>query len=338
MQVRQALRLAAYALVGAAVFGTHPHAAQAIEKIKVSMAATSVNYAPYLVAVEKGYFKDEGFDVAIVKAGGGTATPALISGSLDFSTSGSAAVSAIMRGAPLRVIFYPWGRIDYQIWATKPDIKTVEDLKGKQIGIISRGDTQEVAIRIVLARHGMDPNGVGYTPLGFGGGRMAAISSGSLPAAVLAPVDVGRLKKAGKLGNAHLVFDTHDTVKMPLTGTAVSVAMLERNPDRVKRFIRAVAKGLAYTGTYRGATVDMLLKYNPKTARETIMETYEGTLSGRTEDGSISEELQSQEATSRAEVIRLAKNKIPPLDKIYDFRIAKAVGKELAAAHWKPTR
>lgn len=336
--MRHSLRLLGGAIASVTLLAALPHGALAIEKIKVSMAASSVNYAPYLVAIEKGYFKDEGFDVEVVKAGGGTATPALISGSLDFSTSGSAAVSAIMRGAPLRVIFYPWDRIDYQIWVTKPEIKTIADLKGKQIGIISRGDTQEVAIRIILARNGIDPNAVGYTPLGFGGGRMAAISSGSLPAAILAPVDVGRLKKAGKLGNAHMLFDTHDTVRMPLTGTAVSATLLEKSPERVKRFIRAVAKGLAYTDAFHDATGDILLKYNPKTARATIMETYELTLSGKTGDGSISEDLQRQEAMNRAEVIRLDKSKVPPLDKIYDFRIAKEVGKELAAAHWKPTR
>ena len=334
--MRQARKLALLGLVGAAVLVAYAGAALALEKVKVTMAATSVNYAPYLVAIDRGYFKDEGFEIEIVFTGGGTATPALISGSQDFSTSGSAAISAILRGAPLRVIFYPWDRIDYQIWATDPTIKTVRDLKGKAIGIISRGDTMEVAIRIVLLRSGMDPNGVSYTPLGFGNARLAAIGAATLPAAILAPIDVDRLKEMGKLGDARMIYDTYDKVKMPLTGLAVSAEALDKDPGRIKHFVRAVAKGLAFSAAFRDRTVDILATYNKGMGRESILATYDHTLATRTEDGSIPEELQTQEATMRAELIGLPKDKVPPLDKIYDFRIAKEVGKELAAEHWKP--
>ncbi len=334
--MRHAFRPAIHALVGAALFAAHPGAAQAAEKIKITMAASSVNYAPYMVAIEKGYFKDEGFDVEVIKAGGGTATPALISGSVDFSTSGSAAVSAILRGAPLRVIYYPWDRIDYQIWATSPDIKSVQDLKGKSIGIISRGDTLEIAVRIVLTRAGMDPNSVSYTPLGYGNARLAAVTAKTLAAAVLAPIDVDRLKKSGKVGAAHMIYDTYNKVKMPLTGVAVSAEAIAKNPDRIKRFLRAVEKGLAYSAAFREKTVDVLQKYNPKTKRGSIDQTYASTMSTRTEDGTISKDLQEQEASLRAQLIHVPKDKVPPLDKIYDFRLAHEVAQELAAAHWKP--
>ncbi len=335
--MRQVFRLAACALVGATMLAAFSHPAAAAEKIKVTMAALSGNYAPYLVAIEKGYFKEEGFDVEVIKAGGGTATPALMSGSIDFSTSGSAAVSAIERGAPLRVIFYPWDRIPYQIWATTPAIKSLADLKGKQIGIISRGDTMEVAVRIALARQDMSPTAVSYTPLGYGNARIAAAGSGALPAVVLSTIDARRLKKSGKGDKAHMVYDLHATVKMPLTGTAVSAKALSENPDRVKRFLRAVEKGLAYTAAFPEPTVDILTKYNPKTKREALADTLDETLAGKT-DGTISEELQRQEATTRAEVIGLAKDKVPPLDKIYDFHLTKQVVHELAAANWKPVR
>ena len=335
--MRHALRFVAVALMLVAVEAATPRPALAMDKINVTMAASSVNYAPYLVAIEKGYFKDEGFDVEIIKAGGGTATPALISGSVDFSTSGSAAVSAILRGAALRVIFYPWDRIDYQFWATDPKIKTVADLKGKSIGIISRGDTLELAVRIVLMRDNIDPNAVSYTPLGYGPARMAAVSAKTLPAVVLAPIDVDRLRKSGKLASAHMIYDTYNKVKMPLTGTAISEKLLTKNPDRVKRFLRAVEKGLAYTKAFEKQTVDVLQKYNAKTNRASIQSTYATTLRTATEDGTIPEDLQKQEADVRAQVIHVAKDKIPPLDKIYDFALANDVAKELAAAHWKPT-
>ena len=78
----------------AASFPTDP--AQAIEKIKVSMAARASSYLPYFTAQDKGYFKEEGLVLDILKAGGGTATPALLSGDIQFSTSAASALSGIL--------------------------------------------------------------------------------------------------------------------------------------------------------------------------------------------------------------------------------------------------
>src|SRR5262245_18992020 len=95
----------------------------AAEKVKMSTAATTSNYAPYFVAIEKGYLLEEGFEVEIIKAGGCTATPAQISGEVEFNTSGATALSAILKGAPLKLVYFPWERPTYQVWSTQSDIK-----------------------------------------------------------------------------------------------------------------------------------------------------------------------------------------------------------------------
>src|ERR1700691_5502210 len=74
------------------------------ESFKISYAGTNANFAQYFAADDKGYFKDEGLDVQLVQLGGGTATPALIAGDLAYSGSPSSAMSAILRGAPLKAI------------------------------------------------------------------------------------------------------------------------------------------------------------------------------------------------------------------------------------------
>src|SRR4051812_45196382 len=74
------------------------------DKIKVRLAATDdAIYLPFFLGVDKGFYKQLDLDVEVIFAGGGVATPALISGTIDFSTSGGAAVSAIIKGAPLKV-------------------------------------------------------------------------------------------------------------------------------------------------------------------------------------------------------------------------------------------
>ena len=72
----------------------------AAENIRVSYVVLSTSYMDHVVAIEKGYLREEGLNVEAVKAGGGVATPALLSGQLQFSTSAGAALSAAIRGAP----------------------------------------------------------------------------------------------------------------------------------------------------------------------------------------------------------------------------------------------
>src|SRR4051812_8035754 len=62
---------------GPAAVDTRP---AALEPIKVSFAADSAVYAPFFIAMEKGYYADQGLAIEMVKAGGGVATPALIAG------------------------------------------------------------------------------------------------------------------------------------------------------------------------------------------------------------------------------------------------------------------
>jgi NitT/TauT family transport system substrate-binding protein len=328
------LGLTAMIVVAAATaFGT---GAQALEKVKMTIAASSNNYAPYFAAIEKGYFKEEGFDVEIIKAGGGTATPALMSGSVDFSTSGASALSAILKGAPLRLVFFPWDRPTYQLWSTKPEFTKLSQVQGKAVGIQTRGDTFEISLRIILKNNGIDPNSISYTPLGYGGGRRAAIASGSLPFAVLSKIDVERLRGTGGLKNGNMVFDMYNAVRMPYTGIAVSSRALAKDRERVKRFVRACVKGLAYMAAHKQGTVDIVRKYNKRTKPKALAIEYDSVRASKTADGTVSEALQRQDVQVRSALIGVKKGRVPPLSKIFDFSMAKEVNRSLAAAGWKP--
>jgi ABC-type nitrate/sulfonate/bicarbonate transport system substrate-binding protein len=83
-----------------------------------------------VVAMEKGYLREEGLNVEIVRAGGGVATPALMSGQLHFSTSAGAALSAAIRGGPLKIVYTHLSK-PTQVVSNKPEIKTVKDRSAK---------------------------------------------------------------------------------------------------------------------------------------------------------------------------------------------------------------
>src|SRR5262249_21747289 len=99
-----------------AVSPASPAVASDLQKVRVSMAATTATYAPYLVAIRKGYYADEGLDIDVQMATGGTATPAQLAGSIDINTSGPVALSPILRGAPLKIVYTEATHSDFQLW------------------------------------------------------------------------------------------------------------------------------------------------------------------------------------------------------------------------------
>jgi NitT/TauT family transport system substrate-binding protein len=308
-----------------------------LQKIKMTLTSRTATTAPYFIAIDKGYFAEQGLELDLVDAGGGVAIPAMISGSVDFTMSAAVAISAIMRGAALRVIYTMADRPPYQLWATQPELKTLADLKGKQVGIISRGDTFELAMRITLRDAGLPPDFVGYTALGAGTSpRQAALASGALPAVMLSAGDVTPLRGSPALAKAHMLVDMEKSIRMPYTGVATSERLIKSDPELVKRFLRAMLRGMLYMREFKDETVAILLKADPANGRDALAADYDDLLPTLTPDGTAPDDLIRKDLEVRAAIINVPESKIPPPAQFYDYAPLRAVTAELKASGWKP--
>jgi NitT/TauT family transport system substrate-binding protein len=321
--------LAAFLMLAASLAG-----AQAADKVRVTIPVFSeVDYAPFYLGTDKGYYAAEGLDVALVGAGGGVATPALISGDVQFSGSPSAAISAILKGAPLKIVYVMRDRPPYQLWASDAAIKMLADLKGKQVGVVSRGDTHENSVRLLLMAQHIDPNAVAFTALGFGTGRVAALNAGSLPAASLTIEDIEQLKRTP---NLHMVADTSREVQMLVGGIAVNDRMLKADRPLAIRFMRALLKGERYMRSNEAGTITAMLTHNPNVARETVEKLYRTLVPGNTADGTIPAGVQQQMLDLYAGILGLPKDKERPIAEAFDFSLLAEVDRSLDAEGWKP--
>jgi NitT/TauT family transport system substrate-binding protein len=323
----------ALALRGAAAA---PSAAE-MTKVKMTVTSPAATSAPYYIAIAKGYFAEEGLAVEIVAAGGGVAIPAMISGSVDFSMSAAVSISAIMRGAALRVIYTMADRPPYQLWATQPELKTLADLKGKQVGIISRGDTFEIAMRITLREAGLPGDFVGYTALGAGASpRQAALAAGSLPAIILSNGDVTPFKGTKVLARAHMIVDMGKAIRMPYTGIATTERHLTSDSELVKHFLRAVLKAALYERAFRDRTVEIVMKADPTNSRAALGADWDDLMPTLTADGTAPDDLIEKDLEIRAALINVPPDKIGPPSRYYDYGPLRAVAAELKASGWKP--
>src|SRR5579872_65311 len=108
-------------------------------QIVVSNYGIAANGMPYAIAMEKGFFKEEGADITgiLSSQGGGTTVRNLMGGHLAYGEVDLAGtVAAIQQGADLKIISDNVLTVAEFVWATKPAsaIHTLQDLKGKKIG------------------------------------------------------------------------------------------------------------------------------------------------------------------------------------------------------------
>lgn len=309
---------------------TRVHAAPAEEKVRFSVAAITGSYMDEFVAIEKGYHREEGVTVEMIRAGGGIATQALIAGDLHFSTSAGSALSAMLRGAEVKVVYTNIDRPGYQVWSGHPDIKTLKDLVGKKIGVTSRGDTQELSVRLLLRKHGINANSVVFIPVGFGGTRLAALQAGTVDAVPLGAGDFAQLKQP----KGHMLGDVEKEIRFAYVGLAVSNRLLARQPGLVERFLRAVIKGREYARRHREQTIPIIGKYTQR-KREFNEFDYDSTVPVLTPEGWVSDDVIREDVAVRAELVGVQ----PPADyaRFFDYSITKNIYADLKKTGWKPT-
>jgi ABC-type nitrate/sulfonate/bicarbonate transport system substrate-binding protein len=299
------------------------------ERVRFSVAAVTGSYMDEFVAIDKAYHRDEGLAVEMIRAGGGIATQALMAGDLHFSTSAGSALTAMLRGAEIKVVYTNIDRPGYQLWSGQPEIKTLKDLIGKKIGVTSRGDTQELSVRLLLRKHGIDANSVVYIPVGFGGTRLAALQTGTVDAVPLGAGDFAQLKQP----RGHMLGDTEKEIRFAYVGLAVASRLLARQPQLVERFLRSVIKGREYARRYRDQTIPILAKYTQR-KREFNEIDYDSTLPVLTAEGWVGDEVLKEDVAMRAELVGMP----APSDyaKFFDYSIVKKIYRELKSTGWKP--
>jgi NitT/TauT family transport system substrate-binding protein len=170
---------AAIALVGATLVAAAAYA----EDIVVSNYGVSANGMPFAVAMEKGYFKDEGINVTgiITSAGGGTTLRNMLAGNAPYGeVNPVVVVSAVLQGADLRIISDNVSTVAEFVWAVKPDspIKSIKDVKGKRMGYTNPRSTSQALANLLLAGAGMKPEDVELMKTGGFGEGIAALEKG----------------------------------------------------------------------------------------------------------------------------------------------------------------
>ena len=226
-----------------------------LSKVTLNEVAHSIFYAPQYVAIEEGYFEEEGLDLTLVTGFGADKTmTAVISGEADIGFMGAeASIYAYQEGAtdPVMNFAQLTQRAGNFLVAREemPDF-TWDDLKGKKVLGGRKGGMPEMVFEYILKNNGLDPEtdltidqsiDFGSTAAAFTGDTSADFTVEFEPSATLLEQE-GTGYVVASLGT--------DSGYVPYTSYSAKASFLEDHPKTIQKFTNALQKGMDYVSTH----------------------------------------------------------------------------------------
>ena len=212
-------------------------AAAAPITVKVGYPQLSGGSMPLWVINDSKLDQRYGVDVKTVYiAGGATLTHSLVAGDIDIALTGGAVVGAVLSGAELVYVGIGLSTYGFTVYA-KPEIKEINDLRGKVFGVITRGASSDHAAIALFNRYKMKPGqDVKFLYFARQGDLLAALEKGIVAAGVFSsPTTV----MAKRLGYKELVNIASFKLPYPHNAIATRKSVVRQNPELVKGFLKA---------------------------------------------------------------------------------------------------
>ncbi len=234
-----------------------------LKKLSIAYMPNYASLNSVVAGIEKGYFKEEGFEIELVEfADGPTIIAAMESGSIDLGYIGPGAHKLAIQGRTKIFAISHFGNADEVIVNTDKGINTIADLKGKTIAMAS-GTTSEMILDLTLTQAGltredvvlmdMDPSAI-----------VTAFLSGSVDAAATWSPNTFTIKE--QMGAKAKMLTNNETFVEVLPSIAswiVNPGYADKNADTILKFTRALYKAM----DYRAANVEEVCKWVAKTAK-----------------------------------------------------------------------
>ena len=324
LSIMRRLGLVLPVLIFLAGFFLSPSTALA-EEVLVAHPALTFGDIPYYIAREKGFYREEGFDVKDVYIRGGvTASQALQAGSVQFTLALGTGARGALSGMTIKAVMVYCDK-PYHFLYARPDmgVRSAKDLKGKRVAVTGLGSTTYYAARKVVQHLGYDPDK-----------DVSILSVGDIwPALVGGSVESGLIRPpftnmAEKMGMVRLAF-VGDALQLPMSGLVTSEKLIRERRDFVRSFVRQTYRGLRFFLDQKNeaestAMLNSVTKMEPQVAKSTydfyqLIMTKDGIPSERSlsDDFEITRQMLKKEGQgfSRAQAEQ----------RMYDFNLLKEI-------------
>jgi NitT/TauT family transport system substrate-binding protein len=296
-------------------------AATAAETAKVHRTGVgSPNAFIFVAGVEKGFYASNGLDTLTIMAQPQIGVQGLIGGSFDFSQILGATTTAIMRGVSLKILMVFDKKPLFWLYGA-PEIRKLEDLKGKVVAIQTIGGASGHMTREILNQNGIDWQRdvtIKVIPLEA---RLTSLASGAVAATV---VNAPERARAGKLGFNELAF-YGDHFEYASGGIAATEKTLTERADFVRRFLRGTLQTLQWYKSNEAEAATLFARFS-KLARGDAFSIYRDSLKAYTEDGTLPQASQERIIEFHKHEVKIEKQVSPK--QIFDFSMLRSILEE----------
>ena len=247
------------------------------DRLRVGGGSASATQMALWLAKDGNFYDKHGLNVeAISIPGSSLALQAMLSGELPvIQLGGAASIQANLAGADTVIIATIVKKLLFWVYAV-PGINGMEDLKGKVFGVTRFGTLSDLASRIALRAHGIEPDrDITMVQTGGPAEGLSAMAAGKITAAALTPPGTLQARKL----KFKLLFDmTKMDAEYHINGVVTTRKFLRSNEDIVRRFLRAYVEGAARGQKDKNFALKVIGKYFRTDDREILEESYETTI------------------------------------------------------------
>jgi NitT/TauT family transport system substrate-binding protein len=312
MKNRRAIVFSFVLMLGMA---TSAWSADAPAKVRIAYASRSSSALPQYMAVQKGFFKAESLDVEIIQMNPRLGATAVVNGDVSFATPFTSTFRGVLQGFPMKLVFVHIKKGPYYVMV-RPEIKDVQQLKGKRIGVATIKGTDQLVAEEMLQAKGFNTNLLQAVAIGDGPVRMQALISGAVEAVCLAPPHDFMLRKMG-----YNALVGPPEVGLPSAGMLTSDRLIKENPQVVRRTLKALLRAHQQILENRQDAIQTLIKWLPQPI-DVAEHSYDAELKILNRDGTMTD------AEIESIIVRIGEKK-RPLDEVRDFSFAREALKEL---------
>lgn len=292
------------------------------DQARIAVTNPNMSFLPSGVALKKGFFKDEGLEVEIIRMNVPTIITALVTGDIGYTLLFGSVVRGALRGMPMRALASLLDGSTHALVA-KPEYKSGKELKGKTVGIGNFGGTDEVAGRMMLKSFGLDTEkDLKFIALGPDRARLAALKEGLVDVAVIAPP----ADALGRQMGFNVLLRAYEVFSFPFIGVGANLKTIKEKPEEVKKVVKALVRANRFIREDKEGAVRILMEWG-KVEREHAVASYDSAWKVFSPDGNIPQEgLRMVVEQAKAE-LKLTRE--IPVNEIVDLAPLRAAQKEL---------
>jgi NitT/TauT family transport system substrate-binding protein len=305
-----------------------PHILWAAEKaaksqtVRIGYVSRSILDMPYMIARDRGLFREEGLEPEMIFIRAGLTPQVLLAGGVDFATATGTGISAAVNGADVRLIYALTDRPSFDLIA-RPSITSVQQLRGKKVGVSGVGSLAEILTRQVLIANQVPPEQVTLLPLGSSDVTYIALKAGTIDATML---QIPQKFFAMDDGFRSLAASA-DVYRAVMGGLTTTKATTHERPELVMKMIRATARAVRLIRNDKKYVLEFMkgpyleLGKDKERYAERI---YEAALQLYLSTPMVDEKLQREMIATASQRIK-PKETVPP-ERVFDFSFVQKLG------------